>query len=384
MPSEHSGWIANSLITAFFTISLNNVSTAATQTDRIWSNQSLHITSLLFEHKHYRSFVFSPESLRRVLALLHEGASGEARQELSALLGIRQTESISINASDDPAVYATAVFVREPLKIDPAYAQRIKSFHRANTQSVRQADGGRVIDDWVARATRSKILGLLGTRELSAELVAVNALYFDGKWQHPFDPKRTTRKSFAGQGGKTLIPFMAVESDFPHLANEEIEAVSLPYAGGGYVLDLIMPRRASSTALIRLLKEPRHWIGLRKVQNRHGHVEIPQFDIESRFELKDTLKSAGMMASFDPGRADFTSMTSDKSQLFVGRVIQKVKLSVDEKGTIAAAATAAEMIGGLDPLSEFRFVANRSFLLMLRRTSDDALLIIGVFDATAP
>jgi serine protease inhibitor len=67
----------------------------------------------------------------------------------------------------------------------------------------------------------------------------------------------------------------------------------------------------------------------------------------------------------------------------VGRVIQKVKLTVDEKGTIAAAATAAEMIGGLDPQPEFSFSANRPFLLMLRRTSDNALLIISVFDATA-
>jgi serine protease inhibitor len=66
----------------------------------------------------------------------------------------------------------------------------------------------------------------------------------------------------------------------------------------------------------------------------------------------------------------------------VGRVIQKVKLTLDEKGTIAAAATAAEMIGGLDPRPEFSFMANRPFLLMLRRISDNRLLIIGVFDAT--
>jgi serine protease inhibitor len=66
----------------------------------------------------------------------------------------------------------------------------------------------------------------------------------------------------------------------------------------------------------------------------------------------------------------------------VGRVIQKVKLTVDEKGTIAAAATAAEMTTGLPQHSEFSFIGNRPFLFMLRRTSDDALLIIGAFDAT--
>jgi serpin B len=175
---------------------------------------------------------------------------------------------------------------------------------------------------------------------------------------------------------------MAVEGSFAYLANEQIEAVSLPYAGGGYVLDLIMPRRASSTALTRLLEKPGSWIGLRQTSHRYGHVEIPRLDIESRFELKDTLSSAGMVAAFDPGRADFTAMTSDRARLFVGRVIQKVKLTLDEKGTIAAAATAAEMIGGLDPRPEFSFMANRPFLLMLRRISDNRLLIIGVFDAT--
>ncbi len=381
MIAEHSRWVTSLVITLCAIFSPAEAPLAAPRTDQTWTSQSLAMTSRLLEQEQQRSLAFSPESLRRVLELLREGAAGEARRELSGLLG-PGSQPVPAASSHDPAIYATAVFVREPLQIDRTFAKRIASLYGASAQSARQADGGKMIDDWVARATQSKIRGLLGTRELPTELVAVNALYFEGKWQHPFDPKRTSPKSFVGQGGETLIPFMAVEGSFAYLANEQIEAVSLPYAGGGYVLDLIMPRRASSTALTRLLEKPGSWIGLRQTSHRYGHVEIPRIDIESRFELKDTLSSAGMVAAFDPGRADFTAMTSDRARLFVGRVIQKVKLTLDEKGTIAAAATAAEMIGGLDPRPEFSFMANRPFLLMLRRISDNRLLIIGVFDAT--
>src|SRR5439155_7574752 len=67
-------------------------------------------------------------------------------------------------------------------------------------------------------------------------------------------------------------------------------------------------------------------------------VYVPRFKTTSPFEMKDTLRSLGMVTAFDPARADFSGMTGGKD-LFLSAVIHKAFVDVNEEGTEAAAAT---------------------------------------------
>lgn len=348
----------------------------------IWTSNALAITSRLCAQEDFKTFAFSPESLRRVLQLLRDGAKGPAEQELSALLGGRASQA-STPIPGDEAVFATAVFVKQPLSISDHFAELAASRHQSAAVSVREADGSRVINEWVADTTGGKIRQILDTGPLTAALVAVNALYFDGVWLHPFDPKLTTGQSFYGSNGKAWIPFMSVEEHFAYKSDANLEAAAMPYAGGRYVLDVLMPKEGGAAAVLRLLDTPERWPSLRDVAPSYGRIDLPRFEVESRFELNDALKSVGVQAAFDPDRADFTALTTQGAELFVGRAIQKVRLNVDEKGTVAAAATAAEMTGGLAENTTFAFVANRPFLFLLRRIKDNTMLFAGAFDPTA-
>jgi serpin B len=87
-----------------------------------------------------------------------------------------------------------------------------------------------------------------------------------------------------------------------------------------------------------------------------------------------------MARAFDPRQADFTGMAppDPAGRLFLARVFHKAFVRVDEKGTEAAAATAAGMVmtsGPASPPREFR--ADHPFLFAIRDTASGLVLFLG-------
>jgi serpin B len=82
-------------------------------------------------------------------------------------------------------------------------------------------------------------------------------------------------------------------------------------------------------------------------------------------------------------RADFSGLTAKPVQ--IGQVVQRVYLSVAEKGTEAAAATGVEILPGaaqVPPSLSVRF--NHPFLFLIRDTQTGAILFASqIQDPTA-
>lgn len=276
---------------------------------------------------------------------------------------------------------ANAVFVRAPLEISSAYRHLVTKGHDAMVKSVPEVNGGRWIDDWIANKTHDKIQHLLGTNDLKAELIAVNALYFHGRWALPFDRSRTAEGVFYGLAGQRRVPFMHVEGRFAHYADDRIQAIALPYKDNDFIFEILLPAKERRIPLRELLTiDP--WPHLSAAQPGPGSVALPSFDISSRFKLDRVLQAAGMTDAFDSAKADFSVMTAQKQRLFLGQVIQKVRLEIDEEGTTAAAATAADLIGSLSFDDHFDFTADRPFVFALRHRSTGGLVFLGCWDAS--
>jgi serpin B len=102
---------------------------------------------------------------------------------------------------------------------------------------------------------------------------------------------------------------------------------------------------------------------------------MPKFKYESKFELKDTLSQMGMPEAFDPDLADFTGMTALR-ELVIDEAYHQGFISVDEKGTEAAAATAVviTLTGAGTPLN---ITIDRPFIYLIRDMQTDAILFMG-------
>ena len=78
---------------------------------------------------------------------------------------------------------------------------------------------------------------------------------------------------------------------------------------------------------------------------------IPKFSYDYGTSLKETLLEMGLSDAFTPEKADFSLMT-DETPAYIGDVVHKTFIQVDDKGTKAGAATIVEMECGSAMIEE--------------------------------
>jgi len=71
-------------------------------------------------------------------------------------------------------------------------------------------------------------------------------------------------------------------------------------------------------------------------------LSMPRFTVEFSSDLRESLTRLGMGIAFQYPGADFSSPGT--APFFIGGVLHKTRLEVDEEGTVAAAATAIVMV----------------------------------------
>ncbi|KAF5278856.1 hypothetical protein FQR65_LT03545 [Abscondita terminalis] len=111
----------------------------------------------------------------------------------------------------------------------------------------------------------------------------------------------------------------------------------MPYEGGEYTMVIVLPHAKEGLAELEnkieeVLSSP---TGFRvKV-----HVQIPKFKIQTEIQFTNVLKNLGVTDLFGDD-ADLSGFSAPGEQpLKINDVVQKAVIEVDEKGTVAAAAT---------------------------------------------
>jgi serpin B len=253
---------------------------------------------------------------------------------------------------------------------------------KANPEAARA-----LINTWVADQTQQKILNLVppGAVTPLTRLILTNAIYFKAAWADQFSKSQTQNEDFH------LSSTKPVKADLMHTANggqyfrgPAFQALELPYLRDELSMIVLLPDdpdglpalEQSLTAL-----SLKTWINSLSYEERII-VTFPRFKITQQFELSSTLESLGMKQAFQPGTADFSAITGDKS-LFISAAIHKAYIDVDENGTEAAAATAVmmSMATAMRPFTPppppIVFRADHPFLFLIRDNSTNAILFIG-------
>ena len=115
---------------------------------------------------------------------------------------------------------------------------------------------------------------------------------------------------------------------------------------------------------------------LESLQPTSVMLDLPKFQFESEFSLRDQLMALGMKDAFDPNTADFSGMT-ETDDLHIGAVVHKAFVAVDEKGTEAAAATAVIMETTSVPMFDVTLTIDRPFIFLIRDIPTGQILFIG-------
>ena len=213
----------------------------------------------------------------------------------------------------------------------------------------------------------------------------VNAVYFLGKWETPFDPQATHDETFNLLNGMMVqVPTMARTGHFRHGQIDGVTVVDLPYRGRDLVMTLFIPEDLSGLPTIeeRLSSETlASWIGALARLETEARLYMPRFEMEAKRALSEHLKALGMRQAFDAEAADFGGIAVPRSaeeRLFISEAYHQAFVKVDEVGTEAAAATAIDMaVGGMPPPSPPEIRVDRPFLFAIRERSSGAILFLG-------
>jgi serpin B len=211
-------------------------------------------------------------------------------------------------------------------------------------------------------------------------MLLVNALYFKAEWTEPFDPDNTRPGPFMRlDGTQKQVPFMFRRAHLQVLVDEGVRGVRLPYGDGRLALYAIVPDRWDGFVAGLTAERWEGW--LKGFETREVRLSVPRVKLTYQAELLEPLKAMGMERAADPKRADFSGLFARLSlPVYVGRVVQKTYLAIDEQGTEAAAATAVEALGGSAPPRDqpLELRLDRPFLLAIRDDVTGVILFVGV------
>ena len=243
------------------------------------------------------------------------------------------------------------------------------------------------INQWIAQKTSNKIKDLLqpGVLDSLTKMVLTNAIYFKGDWQTPFPKEDTEDEDFHLSPARNVrAPLMHLTEGFNYFDGGTFQALEIPYESGDLSMIVFLPRDIGGLpALEKSLTASNMKQWLNQLQwNDVVILTLPKFQMTRQFGLAGTLSATGMPSAFDATTADFSGMTG-KRELFISAVIHKAYISVDEKGTEAAAATAVVMRGPtaipprfqLPPPRVFR--ADHPFVFLIRDNRSGGILFMG-------
>jgi serine protease inhibitor len=348
---------------------------------------------------------FSPASISMALAMIYAGAADKTELEMAKVLHFSMPKAqlnegmrglrISWNTKDAQQGFrldvANRLWGQEGCHFLPEFLRVTRADYGAELEqldfrsAVEQAR--RTINAWVENQTARKITSLIPSAAAikDARLVLTNVVYFKGKWQKPFDKGRTQNQDFQlSVDHKIQAQTMITADYFRYTHVEGLQLLDLRYGDGNISMVVLLPEFGKLSQLEERLSPANLQAWTERLESQEVIVYLPKFKTTSKFHLSDTLRSMGMVSTFDLAAASFSGMTGDKG-LCISAMIHEALIDVNEEFSEAIAATAGAAVGSPDePKPPPVFRADHPFVFLIRDNRTGAILFLGrIVDPTS-
>ncbi len=345
---------------------------------------------------------YSPHSISSALAMTYAGARGATAEQMAQALQFQLTPDRlhpAFNSLDAELAKrgqgaqgkdgkgfrlrnVNALWGQNGYKFLPEYLDALAQNYGAGMRLVdysRSEEARQTINGWVNEQTENRVKDLIPKRALDAatRLVLTNAIYFNAAWQYPFKAEQTRDGTFnLLDGGKATVPMMNETETLGYAKGDGYEAVQLPYDKRELSMVIVVPPAGQFGAFEKSLDAKRVDSIVKSVSYKRVALSMPKYKFEASFMLADALTKLGMRDAFVFGPADFSGMDGTRN-LYIGQVVHKAFVAVDEAGTEAAAATAVIMPAGAMAESPVVVTIDRPFVFLIRDDATGAILFVG-------
>ncbi len=350
------------------------------------------------------NLILSPSSITTALAMTWGGAKGETAAQMRQVLHLEGTADEVMATSGElakslqypsrPVVFriANQLFTEKTYKLVPAFVEKTRAAYGAAVEPLnfkKSPEQARVhINQWVEEKTLRRIKDLIprGKVTEATRLVLVNAIYFLGDWDDPFERNKTGPAPFHLTASKTEdVPTMNRVGGFHISQKDGVTALEIPYKGGDLSMILLLPDEVEGLAAVEGMLDAKRLDALVSAMKRERvWLALPKFEVNpsESMALDGDLMALGMPLAFNGDLADFTGIANPPNpaqRLVIGKVFHKGFVKVDEKGTEAAAATAVMdlEVGAAAGDGPRPFRVDRPFLFLIRDNASGLVLFLG-------
>ncbi len=339
--------------------------------------------------------VFSPASIGQALLMARPAADAATGAAIDALLALPddahpqwnaldQAIAASAGASDDVDVsLAARVWPRAGLQPDQGWIDLLAAEHGVTLESLDfggDPDGSRdQINQWVADHTEGLIDELVppGSIEPDTQLALTNALYFAARWASVFGKFPAEPGTFTRLDGSTVGVDFMVHREIRDRSGtgDGFVGAEIPYAGLEFSMLLIVPDEGRFAEVRAALDQEL----LDQIDATWGQqaleLRMPQWQHDTSLDLVGWLAARGIAPGEYPGIAP---------GVFLDAAAHGADITVDDQGTVAAAATNLAFALSGPPEPELVVAAERPFLYLIRHRPSGLVLFAGqVTDPTA-
>jgi serpin B len=351
-----------------------------------------------------KNLFFSPYSITSALAMTAAGAANDTKKQMLTALQV-QLDGIqfdqAINTIDQSLMthssttdgitlnIVNSTWIQNDWDFRIGYLDHLARYYGAGVNLMdffAKPEESRVtINTWVSDQTNNKINDLLpaGSIDQSTAMVLTNAIYFLADWKKSFDVEQTKNASFFLLDKTTqqtpVMRFVDPGKQVKMLYSRKhgARALDFPYKGDRLAMTVIMPDMDSFPSFEKSLSRERLDDLVSALREESLMVSLPKFKFTTgSISLVPALAKLGMTDAFMDGIADFSGMDGTR-RLYVSSIVHKAFISVDEKGTEAAAATGVVMSATSINPDIIEFNVNRPFIFVIRDKTTGVILFMG-------
>jgi serpin B len=337
-----------------------------------------------------KNYFVSPLSLHIALGMLLNGADTETKTEIQQILGLENQSMEEINTTYKELIdklplvdakvvnkIANSVWQHKNFVSEKEFTDNLTKKFNARLYSEDFADPNTVnkINQWASDNTNAKIKQILDQIDPSEVMFLINALYFKGDWSKQFKKENTQKEQFYGSKTTKTVDMMNQTEAFEYADLENYKIVKLPYGNEKYSMSVVLPKSQSLETVIKNINSETWHTAQNSLSKTTVAVGLPKFEMEYSKKLNIILNQMGMVSAFEDN-ADLSKIAKPAGKLKVGFVKQDTFISVDEKGTEAAAVTSIG-IKTTSVIINPEVICNKPFAFVISEKTSNTILFIG-------
>lgn len=344
-------------------------------------------------YKYGENNVISPASLFYALAMVSNGAQGNTKAELDNVL----CSGDSIGLNDFLSTYRykfgylensktsidSAIWYSDNVTVNKEFLQTNYDYYGADAYKtiMNNNEALNSINGWIEKHTNGLIKEMIKDIDPATSMIIANTVYFEASWKNPLKLLPQKQEFTNANETKTDIEMMRGTTD-KYFENEYCTGFAHRYYGGFSFVALLPNEGMTTLDVINSLDSKSFYGNEFKFEYVDTKFTMPKFECTTELSLVDTLKAMGIKDAFTD-KADFTAMIKDEG-IMIDEVNHNVTISVNENGTLAAAATDVEMapegIPGTDESDCKTVVLNRPFVYIIYDISSKLPIFIGTVE----